>query len=116
MQTKYELIGVDSISRTNEIDWPREPSFTQIKSIVEPLIQSEGSSQAYMEHVRVWFNGAYCSMFVDDSGQLKNLPVNEAATLIYEANLREHDPALLASLPPTKIHGPAVLFHRNVWY
>lgn len=115
MKTEYEIIGVDSIAKTGKIEWPKAPDFVMIRDFVEPLIQTKGQPQAYIEHVRVWHAGEYCSMFVDDMGQLKNLPINEAATLIYNANLKQHDPELAASLGESPIHGPAVLFHRNVW-
>lgn len=115
MKTSYQVIGIDSIARVNSVDWPRQPSFSQIKEIVEPLIQTPGKSQAYIEHVRVWHEGQYVSMFVDDMGALKKLPVNEAATLIYHANLLEHGDADADTSNWAKIHGPAVLFDRNVW-
>lgn len=115
MQTQYQIIGTDSIARLCEVDWPREPSFEQMKALIEPLIQTPCYSTSYMEQVRVWHEGQYVSMFVDDMGALKKLPVNEAATLIYHANmLQEHPGADTSDWP--KIHGPAVLFSRNVWY
>lgn len=116
MLTKYEIIGTDSIARVLECELPREPSFQELKAIVEPNIQTEGKSQAYMEHVRVWHDNQYCSMFVDDMGALKRLPVNEAATLIYHANMFEHEPESFDAVNAPKIHGPAVLFYRNVWF
>lgn len=116
MLTKYEIIGTDSIARVLEVDLPREPSFKQLNAIVAPHIQTPGKSEAYMEHVRVWHEGQYMSMFVDDMGALKRLPVNLAATQIYWANMREHDPENFDELTAPRIHGPAVLFHRNVWF
>ncbi len=115
MRTEYEIIGVDSIARTGHIEWPREPGFTTIRDFVQPLIQSEGYNTAYIEHVRVWHNGEYASMFVDDMGALRKLPVNEAATRIYHADMLEHQDANADTSDWPKIHGPAVLFHRNVW-
>ena len=115
MRTDYEIIGVDGIGTIGKLEWPREPDFVTLRDFVQPLIQTPGKSEAYIEHVRVWHNGNYCSMFVDDMGALKKLPINEAATKIYNANLLEHDPKLAAELGEAPIHGPAVLFLRNVW-
>lgn len=119
MITSYQTIGIDSIARTGSIDWPKEPSFEQMKALIEPLIQTPGYSTAYIKHVRVWHENQYVSMFVDDMGALKKLPVNEAATLIYHANMvmqarEEGEEADTSDWP--KIHGPAVLFNRNVWF
>lgn len=117
MKTEYQIIGLNGIATLHKIEWPREPDFTVIRDLVEPLIQTPGKPHAYIEHVRVWHEGTYCSMFVDDMGQLKNLPINEAATAIYLANAKEHDPEVYQACleSGTYIHGPAVLFTRNVW-
>lgn len=115
MQTQYQVIGTDSIARTGEVDWPKEPGYTVIRDLVEPLIQTPGTPEAYFEHVRVWYEGQYASMFVDDMGALKGLPINPAATKIYHANMFEHDPDFNPEDAPS-IFGPAVLFSRNVWY
>lgn len=122
MLTKYEILtpGFEGITHFGEVDWPREPSFAQMRELIEPMIQSpEFQGKAYLEHVRVWHQGSYVSMFVDDSGTLKKLPVNEAATKIYHANMvsdatrRGYEEPNTSDWP--KIHGPAVLFDRNVW-
>lgn len=115
MHTAYQVIGTDSVARLLSVDWPREPDFAQISELVNPLIQTPGQSEAYFEHVRVWHMGAYTSMFVDDMSALKKLPVNEAATLIYHANMKRENPDADTNDWP-KIHGPAVLFSRNVWF
>lgn len=121
MQTTYQIIGTNGIIRMNEIDWPKEPSFQQMARLVNPLLQIEGKPEAFSEHVRVWHEGQYVSMFVDDSGSVKRLPVNQAATEIYWANMMENDPSSPKTLEECKaagwpaIHGTAILFNRNVW-
>ena len=116
MQTTFEVIGVDGISRVHTIELEREPTFTKLADIVNPYLQAEGKPEAFFEHIRVFHQGDYDSMFVDDMGALKKLPVNEAATLIYHANMLAHEcPGADTSTWP-KIHGVAVLFHRNVWF
>ena len=115
MKTQYQVIGTDGIIRTNEIDWPKEPSFTQMAELINPLLGDSPSNEVYFEHVRVWHEGQYVSMYVDDSGPLKRLPVNKAATEIYHANLK-FDLGYLADTSKWPcIHGTAILFNRNVW-
>jgi hypothetical protein len=121
METKIEVIGVDGIARLITLDMPRQPGFGEISAIVNPYLQVPGKSAAYMERVTVWHNGEYLDMFVDDMGAIKRLPVNEAATLIYHANMIAHAEHFEHCLTPDtsdwpKIHGVAVLFHRRVWF
>lgn len=115
MKTKYKLIQVDGTITEGSVDWPKAPDFSQTKALVEPLIQTPGKPYAYLEHVRVWELGSYVSMFVDDMGAVKELPINQKATVIYHANMYEHDPMSMPDGMP-HIHGPAVLFSRNVWF
>jgi hypothetical protein len=68
-----------------------------------------------LERVRVFHDGAYTDMFVDDESIGKGLPVNEAATAIYRCNVLTHDKRAKAEDLP-KIYGPAVLFSREVWF
>ena len=59
------------------------------------LAEMQAIVGGWIEHVRVLdyvgTNGpVYTSMFVNEEGLLKNLPRNEAATEIYQRNVRHH--------------------------
>jgi hypothetical protein len=114
MRTPYQVIlpKDQHLAREAEtIELEDEPTYTELKAVIQPII----GSNRYFEHVRVWFKNAYTDMFVDDMGAMTNLPTNEVATRIYHANmLRQHPNADTSDWP--KIHGPAVLFHRQVWF
>jgi len=116
MQTKFEVLGINGIASVHQIDLDPTPSFAQLSTIVNPFLQVKGKPEAFLEHVRVLYEGEYVSMFVDDMGALKKLPVNKAATHIYHANLLSRSPAGIDTRDWPKIHGVAVLFDRNVWF
>jgi hypothetical protein len=114
MRTPYQVILPKDkfLSReTENIDWPEDPGYELISALVYPIL----GPNRYLEHVVVWFKDDYTDMFVDDSGSIHGLPVNEVATRIYHANMRRQNPNADTSDWP-KIHGPAILFHRPVWF
>lgn len=91
-----------------------EPGFEALDALVRPLI---GGGD--IEHVWVLAEGEDglepTSMFVDDSGHLKGLARNEAATLLYRrAHMARHPSTDPETLPC--IVGVAVLFDRRVWF
>jgi len=69
----------------------------------------------YYERVRVWHGGEYLDLFVDETGALKDLPRNEAATTIYRANAIAHMPDVKDPEELDAVFGVAILFHRRVW-
>jgi len=85
-----------------------EPSYEDLRAILDPLFDNQ-----WWEHV--WVRGGKAaqlligasatkwpiSMFVDESGMLKQLPRNEAVSWV---------------LYPGLIAGRAVVFHRRVWF
>lgn len=121
MLTKYLIMRPGQSHETGEVhDWPREPGYDRIAALVRPLLDG-----ADLEQVSVLadFGGGtryeQLDMFVDDEGLIKNLPRNEAATLIY----RRAAMMGKARIPPptdpesmSYIAGPAVLFSRRVWF
>lgn len=101
---------------------PTEPSYRQLSNVIRPLL--DGGD---FEHVNVLadFEGGLnfrpADMFVDEIGAPaggKNLPRNEAATLIYRrATMLGRSAAPKPADPETlsAIYGPAIRFERKVW-
>jgi len=106
----------------------KEPGFEEIRKIFEEFIPD-----CDMEHVSVLFDPGYIEakdhvykgkptdMFVDEIGVLKGLPANFQATQIYMANtIRKYGPAYVTKLlqagAAPLIHGPAIVFDRQVWF
>lgn len=62
-------------------------------------------------------NGVPCEMFVDESGSLKCLEINEEATIIYWANMFKRDRAKLSKAVKQGamnfIHGDAIIFSEE---
>lgn len=120
MKTRILIMRPDQSHETREVDLPADPGYERLRTIIAPLLD-----KGTLEHVSVLadFDGGKkyqpLDMFVDDCGLLKNLPRNEAATIIYRrANqlgrsgiAKAADPEMLSF-----ICGPAVLFDRRVWF
>jgi len=72
-----------------------------------------------MEHVSIWSGDTYLDMFIDEIGKLKRAPFNEQATLMYWANMREHEPLTFQVLVERNeldvIAGDAIVFEEKVW-
>ncbi len=115
METKVLIMRPDEPNEGRTVELPRRPTYDQLAAIVRPLLAVD-----WFEHVTVLadFNGGLAfrrsDMFVDELGHPKNLPRNEAATIIYRRNALlnqgARDPEAL-----DWIAGPAVLFERIVW-
>lgn len=121
MLTKLLIMRPNETSETKEIDLSRDPGYEKLRDIIAPLL----GERACLEHVSVLadFSGATkykpLDMFVDDTGLLKGLPRNEAATAIYRrANLmgKTHVPPVDDPEKLNFIVGPAILFNRRVWF
>lgn len=88
-----------------------------IHRIVDPII-GEGE---WFEHVTVFWQfmhsatAKYLDAFVNENGNLLSLPVNRAATEIYQNNIRVHDPKNYDPVRMPVIVGPMVLFEERVW-
>lgn len=88
-------------------DWPADPGYDRIKEYlhqIEPSFRKRG-----FEHVSVWFNNQRADMFVDEIGALIGLPLNTAATTIYQAGPGGPRHSGL-------IFGPAVIFNGRIWF
>ena len=110
--TNYTIIQPDGAEEVRTVDLPEKPSFTQLASVIRPLLGFGRDA----ERVNVLLQGRYTDMFVDDMGVLDGLPINAKATAIYNNNLRENSPAVAAVLGEQPIHGVAILFDRRVWF
>lgn len=107
--TTITIMRPDQEPDTQAVDLPERPSFEQLRTIIAPLLDGG------MERVRVFWEGAYTDMFVDDRGLTKGLAINTKATEVYRNNVLTHEPGTDPhSLP--MIFGPAVLFSRPVWF
>lgn len=108
--TKYTVYHVDGTETEYEIDFPREPGYNRLAPIIQPHLDG-----ADLERVYVLWNDEPLDMFVDEFGAGKPLPRNEKATEIYRNNVltrrKDKNPEELPA-----IYGPAVLFHRRVWF
>jgi hypothetical protein len=121
MQTDFTVYRPGQPAEPHSADLPEEPGYDRLKTLVTPFLDG-----ACLEHVTVLRPGSetkakvtrdddYLDMFVDEEGTLKRLPVNDDATRIYRANWLRAYPGT----PPdtlAEIYGPAVLFHRRVWF
>ena len=72
------------------------------KSVLKKWIDCEN-----IEFVRVFYEGKYEQMIVDETSALTKKALNRAATTIYHENVRVHQPELLIDAPC--IFGIAVL-------
>lgn len=115
MQTDYTVIEPDGTKTHGVVEWPAKPGFRTIAAVVEPVLH-KARPGADLERVLVFWDGKYADMFVDDCGQMLNLPVNPEATKVYHNNVRVHDPEHAYDARLVSIHGIAVLFNRRVWH
>jgi hypothetical protein len=114
MLTDYVVLNVDGTTTEGQAELSQVPEWEPLAAVVGPLLDC---TPANMEHVNVWDGGEYRDMFVIGNGFSQGLGRNEQATVIYRANVLEHNDG-----PPINpealwfISGPAVLFKRKVWY
>lgn len=76
------------------IEFSVEPTYAELHKLLQPIFKD------WFEHVRIMFGKKEASMFVDESGLLKQLPINATAMQYY----------------PGIIVGTAVIFTENVWF
>jgi hypothetical protein len=91
------------------------PNFLKaLHEVVDPYIGKP------LERVNVFhdFDGdgelRYRDMFVNENGHLDRLPLNRAATAIYQHNVIHHEPGTAPQTLPV-IVGTAVLFRNRIW-
>jgi hypothetical protein len=108
--TTYHILAIDGSRTTHIVEWPRDPGYRAIQTLIEPILAGGN-----LEHVAVLHEGQRRDMFVDEDGHSKRLPRNEAATRIYRTNWLTQHPGVDPEELPC-IVGPAVLFDRIVWY
>lgn len=110
MQTQMTILRPGKAAERSTVELPQEPGYFELQRIVEPHLDGYR-----LERVAVLFEGEPCDMFVGDESAVIPLDRNEEATAIYRANwLSQHpgcDPETIAA-----VYGPAVLFHRRVWF
>ena len=114
--TQYTAYKADGKVYDGTAEMSEQPTYDEINALVRPLIGTLLTTHDHIEHVAVRHEDERRDMFVDEEGQKKNLPRNEAATTIYRHNWMtaypDTDPE---SLP--FIYGDAVLFpHRRIWF
>ncbi len=113
MTTSSTLVVLhpDASKRAEKVvEMPLQPNLTKLRAIVEPHLDGQR-----LEHVAVLWNGKRCSMFVGETSTIDGRPRNEEATTVYRNNwMSSHPNDDPEDLP--EICGPAVLFHRNVWF
>ena len=113
MLTEYTLYRENGTITHGVVEFPEVPTYEDLSRVITPLL---GVDWHEFEHVRVWDEGQYRDMFVQENGFALGLPRNEHATKIYRANVLAHvkptpDPESL-----DEIVGPAVLFKAKVWF
>lgn len=119
IKTKLVFIPAFGAQEKHEVELTSTPSSVELHQFIDPLL---GTRQ--FEHVLVYpsetgWLGAdhYRDMFVDETGMVKGLPRNIAATALYRRNFLVHQqPPVDDDDTLPAIYGPAVFFpDRKVW-
>lgn len=110
VETKITIMRPGLPDETRHAAVASVPGLLELRAIVNPHLDG-----GRLERVAVLHEGKQMDMFVDEMGQGKGLRRNDAATAIYRNNwLTQHPGTDPESLPD--VVGPAVLFHRRVWF
>lgn len=88
-------------------DMPEECSYQEIKSVLAPVLKSSG----HISRIPVEFRNEILDMFVNDRKVVSDLPVNKAATLIFDEALRRSGAIKIRRQP---IQGSAAIALRHV--
>lgn len=117
LEQPFVIYWPDGTSRkdTCQLPDPLAPNFlTRLKAVVEPFTGDP------LEHVNVFWDydgdgrHDYIDMFVNEHGHALDLPLNRAATRIYQHNVIYHEPATASATLPVVV-GTAVLFRNKIW-
>jgi len=108
IKTRVRIFRPGTPPEDREVEF--DDDYMGLRTVVMALLDG-----AHLEHVAVEYEGQRRDMFVDEIGQMKNLPVNGTATAIYRSWwLRTHPTDTAENLPD--VVGPAILFlDRIVW-
>jgi hypothetical protein len=109
----YRILYTDGRELLGQVQLPADAD--KRHAIVRQLAQSVVGEGNNAEHVNVFVDGEYRDMFVDEIGHAKDLPLNEAATVIYRNNVLVHEPGKYRPEELPYIVGDAILFGRKVW-
>jgi hypothetical protein len=116
MKTELTIYLTDGTTRAGTCELAEHPTYDAINAVVRPLLKTMLTKHDHIEHVYVLgHDGERADMFVDDEGQMKDLPRNEAATAIYRRAWLAHQPDTAPDSLPC-IYGDAVLFGRRIWF
>lgn len=112
METKYTVLHPDGTVVNGIVQWPEYPGYDAIRELTNPILGGE----SYLERV-VWrtSTGHYADMLVDEDGIPKGLPVNPAATTLYQHDWCIKNPGQNPNFLPS-IFGVVIVFERKVWY
>jgi hypothetical protein len=114
METKYTILVPGQPPREGTVDIPMQPSYGNLKTAVVPMLRTviDGS----WEHVTIMLeDGSRSDMFVDEHFVAKRLPLNPEATAHYRRATLTQEPGTNPNGMPA-ILGPAVVFHRQIWF
>lgn len=118
MHVAFTVLRADGTEHDGRISVPDErsdPHRRKCWKAVRAAVCDVIGEDADPEHVRVWHNGRYHDMFVDEIGIEKGLPENAKATAIYRANALAHEVPKPHPDELPIVAGDVVLFHETVW-
>lgn len=110
----YRVIDPNGAETAGVVERKKVGDYKGIAAFIEPLL-GEHRAGARLEHVRVLYKNAPCSMFVDEFGAILSPPlaVNPKATEIYHAASKRR--GIIPGPDDPKIHGRAILFDADLW-
>lgn len=110
---KYTILHLNGTETNGEMDADHRVMLPNLRALWE-----EVSPGTKFERVRVFWPRVYIDLFVDETGMMKQLPVNYKATRMYRNNVIVHEkitnPEEIQDMP--RIHGVAILFEKQIWY
>ena len=110
MTTHFDILIPGSPIETREVELAADPGYDAIARVLAPWF-----GKTEFEHVNILMpdRTTYSDMFVDEMGHPKGLPANDAATVHYVRNAQVHH---IPGWEDVWIAGPAIVFHRRVWF
>lgn len=114
METKYTILIPGEPARDASVDVPVQPSYGDFKRTIGPILTANIPGE--WEHVTIMLpDGNRSDMFVDENFLARGLPRNPEATEHYRRATMTREPKTNPEdLPP--ILGPAIVFHRRIWF